>query len=131
MKERKKKVRTKHLHILLTETEYREINSHLEKTTCQNRSDYVRRVLLKKPVTLNYRNQSLDEILEEMIRLKTALQAIGDNFNQAVRQLHTLDTTPEVRTWLLLNENRLASLLRTTEEIKVRMNQIYERWSQK
>jgi hypothetical protein len=131
MKETNREVRNKWLHIRLNGTEFRAINSHYKKTTCKELSDYARKVLLRKPVTINHRNQSADEILAEMIRLKNELHAIGNNFNQAVHKLHTLDTSPQVKLWLLMNENLKTALLSKTEEIKVRMNEIYEQWSQK
>jgi hypothetical protein len=131
MKKIKKEVRKKWLHIRLNETEYSVINSQWQKTTTRELSDYARRVLLKKPVTVNHRNQSADEILAEMIRLKAELHAIGNNYNQAVHKLHTLDTNPQIKIWLLANEAVKNSFLKKTEEIKIRMNQIYEQWLQK
>lgn len=131
MKEANREVRNKWLHIRLNETELKTICSHHQKTTCRELSDYARRVLLRKPVTINHRNQSADEILAEMIRLKNELQAIGNNFNQAVHKLHTLATTSEVKLWVLMSENQRATLQKKTEEIKVRMTEIYEQWSQK
>ena len=129
MKEANREVRNKWLHIRLNETELKTICSHHQKTTCRELSDYARRVLLRKPVTINHRNQSADEILAAMIRLKAELSAIGNNFNQAVHKLHTLDKTPEVKVWVLMSESERATLLKKTEEIKVRMNEIYEQWS--
>lgn len=131
MSEVKKEVRTKWLHIRLNETEYSIINSNWQKTTTRELSDYARRALLKKPVTIRYRNGSADEILAELIRLKNELHAIGNNFNQAVHKLHTLDTIPQVKIWLLANESLKNSFLKKTEEIKVWMALIYEQWSQK
>lgn len=131
VKEVKKEVRKKWLHIRLNDEEYSAIRANHQKTTCNELSDYARRVLLKKPVTVNYRNQSGDELLAEMIRLKNELSAIGNNFNQAVHRLHTLDTVPQVKIWLSANEILKASFLKKTEEIRARMNQIYELWSQK
>jgi hypothetical protein len=131
MNDVKKEVRNKWLHIRLNETEYQAINCQWQKTTSKELSDYARRVLLKKPVMVNHRNQSADEILAELIRLKSELHAIGNNFNQVVHKLHTLDTIPQIKIWLLANENLRNSFLKKTEEIKIRMNQIYEQWSQK
>jgi hypothetical protein len=131
MSEAKKEVRNKWLHIRINETEYKIISSNWQKTTSRELSDYARRVLLKKPVTVKHRNQSADEILAEMIRLKNELHAIGNNFNQAVHKLHTLGTIPQIKIWLVANENLKDMFLKKTEEIKVRMNQIYEQWSQK
>jgi hypothetical protein len=131
MSEAKKEVRKKWLHIRLNDTEYKTITNQWQKTTSKELSDYARKVLMKKPVTVNHRNQSADELLAEMIRLKNELHAIGNNFNQAVHKLHTLDTIPQIKIWLIANENVKASFLKKTEEIKLRMNQIYQTWSQK
>jgi hypothetical protein len=131
MNNKMKEVRKKWLHIRLNESEYTTIQGNWKKTTSKELSDYARKLLLKKPVVINHRNQSADEILAEMIRLKNELSAFGNNFNQAVHRLHTLDTVPQVKIWLAANENLKSSFLKKTEEIRVRMNQIYEQWLQK
>ena len=126
-----KKVRNKWLNIRVNEDEYKKIEGFSATTTCQGISEYARDVLLKKPVLVKYRNQSADELLSEMILLKNELSAIGNNFNQAIHKLHTLDRIPEIKTWIILNESTKQSFLKKTEEINHRMNQIYLQWSQK
>ena len=131
MKEVKKELSFKWLHIRLNDTEYNIITGNWQKTTSKELSDYARKILLKKPVLINHRNQSADEVFAEMIRLKNELSAIGNNFNQAVHKLHTLDPVTQVKIWLEVNESLRNSFLKKTEEIRVRMNQIYEQWLQK
>jgi len=131
MKEAKNEVRNKWVHIRLNESEYRTITHHWQKTTTKELSEYARRVLQKKPVTVNYRNQSGEELLAEMIRLKKELNGIGHNFNQMVHRLHMLDTVPQIKIWLAVNEPIKAAFLKKTEEIRVQMNQLYELWLQK
>jgi hypothetical protein len=111
--------------------EHNIIHGHFKETTCRKLSEYARKVLLSKPVVIKYRNQGADALLVEMIKLKNELSAIGNNFNQAVHRLHTLDRIPEIKTWLLLNESTKKSFMNKVEEIKIRMNQLYELWSQK
>lgn len=111
--------------------EMKQIKRLLQATTCQKISDYIRKTSLHKPVTVFYRNQSADEFLAEMIGLKNELNAIGNNFNQAVHKLHTLDTVPEVKTWILLNESLKKSFLKKTEEIKEKLTEIHRLWLQK
>ncbi len=48
----------------------------------------MREVVLQKPVLINFRNQSADDFLKDMLGLKKELNAIGNNFNQAVHKLH-------------------------------------------
>ncbi|MBV4359110.1 plasmid mobilization protein [Pinibacter aurantiacus] len=111
--------------------EYTTIYHYFESTTCRKLSEYARKVLLNKPVTINYRNQSANEILTVMNQLKNELNAIGNNFNQSIHKLHTLDTVPEIKTWALQNEASKQSLLQKVEEIRVNMIQLYEQWSRK
>jgi hypothetical protein len=111
--------------------ELEQVESYFKSTTCRKLSDYIRRVLLKKPVVVKYRNQSADEFLSEMILLKKELNAIGNNFNQAVKKLHMLDDFAEFKSWLIQNETNKEILFNKINEIQIRMNQLYEIWSSK
>ena len=94
-----KKVRSRWLNIRLNEEEENKIKKLYGRTTCNSLSEYARDVLLKNPINILYRNQSADEFLTEMIQLKNELNAIGNNFNQAVHKLHTLDHIPDIKAW--------------------------------
>jgi hypothetical protein len=94
-------------------------------------SEYIRKAALAKPLVFTYRNQSADELLAEMIKLKNELNAIENNFNQAVKRLHTMDDVQELKAWVLLNEVSKQSLFSKIEEIKTRMVQLNEQWSPK
>ena len=85
--------------------EYDKIYNLFQQTTCRKLSEYSRKVLLNKPVVIKYRNQSADGFLEEMILLKNELNAIGNNFNQAVKRLHSLDTESQMKSWLLVYDS--------------------------
>ncbi len=111
--------------------EYDKIYKLFQHTTCRKLSEYARKVLLNKPVVIKYRNQSADVFLEEMILLKNELSAIGNNFNQAVKRLHSLDTVTQIKPWLLVYDSTHKSFVKKAEEIAERLNQIYELWSQK
>lgn len=108
--------------------EYTTIYNFYKATTCRKLSQYVRNVLLKKPVVFTHRNQSADEILSALNAIKKELSAVGNNFNQAVHKLHTLDHIPEIKLWAELSESSRKNLLRKAEEIRVLMNKIYEQW---
>jgi hypothetical protein len=121
---------SKWLHIRLKEEDYNKIAKKFSKSTCRKLSEYARRVLLDKVITVNQRNQSLDDFMTEMIRLRNELNAIGNNFNQSVKKLHTLNELQEFRKWLNLNETNQKNLLEKTEEIKSKINQISDKWLQ-
>jgi hypothetical protein len=130
MKE-KNPLRNRWLTIRLSKDEEAHLLKLSRKTTCRSLSEYGRTVLLKEPVVVLYRNASADDFLEEMVLLKKELNAIGNNFNQAVHRLHTLDKIAEVKLWVLMSENQRANLLRKTDEILQKVNQIHQLWLQK
>ena len=109
--------------------EYDKIHQHLKNTTHRKLSEYARKVLLNKPVTIKYRNESANEIMTAMIQLKNELNSIGNNFNQAVKKLHTLNQVSEFRIWLITHEPDIKTGLQKIEEIKTKLIQIYEQWS--
>jgi hypothetical protein len=79
--------RSKRIHFRLTEKEFEKIQSQFGRSTCQKLSEYIRLVLLNKPVRVNQRNQTLDDFMAEMIDLRKELSAIGNNYNQTVKRL--------------------------------------------
>lgn len=126
-----KTIRSKWLTVRLSENEEKKLLILFEKTTAQSLSEYARLVLLQEPVTVLYRNQSADELLPELVRLKNELNAIGNNFNQAVKRLHTIDHISEIKYWLLANEPVKNSFLQTAAEIRELMTKTYQLWLQK
>ena len=121
---------SKWLHIRLKETEYDKINQKFSKSTCRKLSEYARRVLLEKQITVNQRNQSLDDFMAEMIRLRNELNAIGNNLNQSVKKLYTLSQIHEFKNWIISNENSTKILFEKVDEIKNKINQISDKWLQ-
>ncbi|WP_018615745.1 plasmid mobilization protein [Segetibacter koreensis] len=122
--------RTKWLHVRLKPEEYIKINKLYSTSTCRKLSDYARKILLEKPVTTTYRNQSLDDLMAETIKLRNELNSIGNNFNQAVKRLHTLQQIPEFRHWILAYELDKKLLLNKVDEIKNNIQKIAEKWLQ-
>lgn len=108
--------------------EYDIIYSHFSKTTNRKLSEYCRNVLLFKPVTIKYRNQSADEFLLEAIQIKKELNAIGNNYNQSIKKLHTLTHDVEVRRWLLENDLIQNQVQEKINQIYSKMDQIHRQW---
>jgi hypothetical protein len=122
--------RTKWLHLRLTSDEHQKIVKEFSKSTCRKLSDYARKNLLQKPIVNKYRNESLDDFMTEMIRLRGELNAIGNNFNQAVKKLHTLQQIAEFKHWQLSYELEKKILLNKVDEIKKNIQKFAESWLQ-
>lgn len=131
MKKLESEVRKKMVVVRMNESEINQLAKLQGKTTEKDTSAYLRKVALQKPVTVKYRNESADDFLLDMLNLKKELNAIGNNFNQAVHKLHLLDKIPEFRVWVQQYDGLQKVLISKVEEIKLRMNQLYEQWLQK
>jgi hypothetical protein len=124
------KNRTKWLHLRLKPEEFEIIQKRFSKSTCPKLSDFARKNLLQKPIVMKYRNESLDVLMNELIRLRADLNGIGNNFNQAVKRLHTLNQIAEFRHWILTYELEKKVLLSSIDQIKIHINNLSEKWLQ-
>jgi len=125
-----KNIRNKWLHLRLSEAEYKKIQNGFSKSTKRKISDYVRSIVLNKPITVYTRSKSLDDFISEMILLRSELNFIGNNFNQSVKRLHTLDEISEIKAWAILNEKNKEIFIKKVDEIKGKINQISDKWLQ-
>ena len=129
MKEENNK-REKWLHLRLNADEYRQLQTGFKRSTCRKISEYARKILLSKPVTVNHRNASLDELMTELIRLRNELSAAGNNFNQAVKKLNSLSRIEQFQNWLTAYESDKRKLLDHIEEIKNHIAETSRKWLQ-
>jgi ribosomal protein L29 len=116
--------------VRFTIKEYEQIEKKWKDSTCRKLSEYVRKIIFNKPIVATYRNKSLDDLMTELIQLKKELNGIGNNFNQAVKKLHTVHQIPEFRQWLEVYETEKNLLLNKVEEIKNVTGKIGEQWLQ-
>ena len=67
------------LKVMLTPPDMQALKDARAQSTCQSLGEYARRLLLRKNITFLYRNRSLDDCIEEGIRLRKELQTIREN----------------------------------------------------
>jgi len=128
--EKENSLRNRIIGLRLTSKQYKQIEKQLKNSTAKKMSDYVRYVLFDKPITVYQRNKSLDDFMTEMITLRNELNSIGNNFNQAVKKLHTLQQIAEFKSWIITYELEKKILLNKVDEIKNRINKIADEWLQ-
>ncbi len=128
--EEENKNRTRWLHLRLTSSEYETLQKQFGKSTCRKLSDYARKNLLQKPVVLKYRNESLDELMSELILLRKDLNGIGNNFNQVVKKLHTLVQISEFKHWIMVYEIEKKVLFNSINQIKKHIENLSKKWLQ-
>lgn len=120
--------KTKWLHVRLDDDEYAQLQRDFKQTIEPKLSDYVRKNLFRKPIVKSYRNQSMDDFVAEMIRLRTALNHIGKNFNQVVKLLHTYPASAPVLAILKEYENDKTKLLEQVDFIESFIKKNMQQW---
>lgn len=130
MSARKNNVRNKMVVVRVSEEELDVLTKNWKKSNEKTRSNYLRKLALNKPVTVLFRNASADDFLEEIIRIKRELNAIGNNFNQAVHRLHTLDKIPEFRKWINTYGTDHHQFRIKTDQLLTFCHEITRLWSQ-
>jgi hypothetical protein len=128
--EEKKSGRVRLIGLRLTIDEYTLLESLWKKSTVVKLSEYVRRIMFGKTITVYNRNQSLDDFMAELILLRKELNAIGVNFNQAVHRLHTLDHMPQMQGWLQRFDRDKDVFFSKADEIRLKINSISAQWLQ-
>lgn len=125
---RQKSKRDKWLHVRLNQSEYEKIQAQYAATTCRKLSDFTRKKLLGQLIVGTYRSASLDAITEELAQLKAELSAAGNNFNQAVKKLHTLSKIKEFDHWLISYELDRRALVKQVEKISEYISNAAAKW---
>ncbi|MCH5688864.1 plasmid mobilization relaxosome protein MobC [Niabella sp. W65] len=118
--------RTRIIGLRLTPDEYAKIEKKWKASTCRKLSDYVRRSLFDKPVVTTYRNSSQDDLMAELTRLRSELNAVGNNFNQAVKKLHTLSQIAEFKSWLIAYEVEKNILSNKVDEVRINVKKYWK-----
>jgi len=82
-----RKTRFRSFYISVTEKDLEKIKEGSAATTCRSMSEYVRRLIFRKPVTVCYRNRAFDEFIEESIRLRKTLVQLSSqgSFDESER----------------------------------------------
>ncbi len=122
--------RTRIAAVRFTAAEYEALERRFKATTCRQMSEYFRKCLLNRPVMVKHRDASLDEFMLEFIRLRKELSALGNNFNQSVKKLHTLQQIPEFRQWTLETGLQRDRLLFQVSQIQNLAAKISGKWLQ-
>lgn len=75
---------TRNINIMIQEDDFEKLQKGLAGSTCWTMTEYCRKLLTGKPVTVFYRNQSLDAFIQEAIILRKHLRQVGQRNEQLI-----------------------------------------------
>ncbi|WP_229211787.1 plasmid mobilization protein [Dyadobacter arcticus] len=126
--EGKESNKTKRVTIRLSPGELARIEKKCKSSTCKKLSEYMRLVLLNKPVSVVTRDQSADDLMREVTRVRVEVSRLGNNSNQATKRLHTLSQISEFRSHLEQQNSQNEEILAVLEQVKSVINKLADQW---
>ena len=72
------------LSIRLTAEELQEVYSHQHQSTCRSLTEYVKKVLTAKPVTVKVRDEAKEDTLQQLIAIKNRLDQLAEKTDPPV-----------------------------------------------
>lgn len=118
------------IYVRLTGKEYLKIDNLCKISTCRSKSEFIREVVLKKPITIFYRNQSLDDLIEEIVILNREINTLKDDQYKILPVLYRCKNSSELNQTIQEIGLKLEGLHKKMDEVKNQMEKIVEKWSQ-
>ena len=118
------------IYVGLAIQEYHKIESQYKKSTCRTLSEYIRKLLYNKPVTIFYRNQSLDDLIEEIVVFNKQMNTLRDNLAQIVEKRYIHPQISEFKPLVQGIELEINKVHKSIEDIKIRIEKITDKWLQ-
>jgi uncharacterized protein YukE len=116
--------------VRFTKEEFEKLHEKSRHSTTSQLSEFIRRCVFDKPIVIKHRNQSLDEFMGVLMDLRKELNAIGNNFNQSVRQINTFKEVQAIEHFAQSYGADRDELFNRVERIEERIHQIADLWLQ-
>jgi hypothetical protein len=114
--------------VRLTLDEYARLEGKCSQTTCRAMSEFVRHLIFNRPVTVIERDGSFDGAVQELTRLRKGLTELGNNFNQSVKLLHSINQISEFRDWIAGYESEKMLIFSILYQIKTQIDKIADQY---
>lgn len=118
------------LNIRITTAENSKLDNLYKASTCRSKAEYARQLIFNRPVRIFYRNQSLDDLIEEIVILNREINILKDKLSITVQRLHPHRISTEDRESLQGTEVKIEGLNKKMDEVKNQIEKIVEKWLQ-
>ena len=116
------------LYTRVNEKKYKEFQALLAKNPQMGMSGLLREILHNRPVRVYTRDLTLDNLMEELAKLRSELKAIGININQMTRFFNTY---PEIQRKVLyakIGFKEYQAIEPKVEELLAIITQLAKKW---
>lgn len=108
--------------------EYAKIELQYKASTCRNKSEYIRNLIYNRPITMLYRNQSLDDLIEEITILNKEINTIKNELSKTLEIMCMHKNSSEFHQKIQEIELKIANLHQIIDQVKNQMIKITDKW---
>lgn len=115
----------------VTEKVYRRLLAMVGNSNCHSIGEVTRKILSKDKIITYTQDNTLDNVMEQLILLRRELNAIGNNINQVTHQVHLAEGLDQKHT---AAQGILPQLKNTEDKLTEALNLIHllgQKWLQK
>jgi hypothetical protein len=128
MGEKKNRKRAPRISFGVSGEEYQLLKEKAIKSTTPLLSAYIRKIIFQGKITVFTRNQSLDEFMGEMIRLRNELLVVNKNYGQLINKLQDFEHYADIKNSLEAISADQQLVKSKIEEIKFHIAQFATSW---
>jgi hypothetical protein len=125
-----KQSQSKYICFRIDVDQYDLLRENCKQTTCRSLSQYIRKLLSAGPVTVNYRNATMEELIVELSALRGELAHVSRTFESAVDQLGGFQNAQQLGSWLLRFETEKRDLATQIHSINEYIKITAKQWLQ-
>lgn len=118
------------IHVGLTIAEFSKIDNMYKISTCRSKAEYVRELISNRPITIFNRNQSLDNLIEEIVILNNAINTLKIDLSKILETKHLNTNGSQFEKLIQGTEVKMGNLYTKMDEVKTKIERIVEKWLQ-
>lgn len=108
--------------------EYAKIELQYKASTCRNKSEYIRNLIYNRPITILNRNQSLDDLIEEITILNNEINTIKNELSKTLEILCIDKNSSAFNQKIQEIGLKIANLHQIMDQIKNQIIKITDKW---
>lgn len=101
----------------MNDEDYALLEKEFVQSDFRSRAQYIRNRLLKRPVIFKIRNESVDELTEQICQLKEQLKAVSYYFEKTFEKITSFQSVEDIKQNLIDFELSRRVLFRKVEDI--------------
>jgi hypothetical protein len=109
---------------------FERLNKMLSQSRYRTMSELLRDIICKRPITIYTKDDSLNIVMSELVRIRKEINAVGNNINQLTRQVNGLSSEVGKSPLIIQAAGLFKETGRSIEPLLPIISQLANKWLQ-